>query len=66
MGGAMVLGRWGITEVLGGGPAAALVQVIVAAALGLAVFLVGARALDIEDVDLLRRLLPKRLLRGRR
>ncbi|MDQ4131768.1 MAG: murein biosynthesis integral membrane protein MurJ [Actinomycetota bacterium] len=58
---AMLAGRWLAEQAIGNQTAEALVEVIVGGGLGALVFLGCAHLLRVEDVGLLRRLLPRRL-----
>jgi putative peptidoglycan lipid II flippase len=58
--GAMVLVVVGATTGLAPGTARATAQLLAGGAVGLGAFLVVARALRVEDLDLLRRVLPRR------
>jgi putative peptidoglycan lipid II flippase len=61
-GAAMLAARWAVQQIMAAGTTEAVVEVAVAGGLGALVFLAAAHALKIEDVGLLRRLVPSRLL----
>ncbi|HEX6597622.1 MAG TPA: murein biosynthesis integral membrane protein MurJ [Acidimicrobiales bacterium] len=58
---AMLATVWAVTAVVGPGDVRALVQVVVGGAVGLATFLLAAKALRVEELAVFARLLPRRL-----
>jgi putative peptidoglycan lipid II flippase len=62
-GGAMLLVAWGLTDLAGTGRLMAVAQIVAAGAVGVVVFVLAARLLRAEELDVFKQLLPARFHR---